>query len=211
MVPKRVFLFLNYLLIGIIIGFISNLIFFQYTTTSDTRPSAEHSIEIDASLAVVKKIRILCLINTNPANHYRALHIRETWGRYCDKLIFASTITNVNLEIIGFNTTDSHDFLWTKEAMMMQYVYKNYWHRYDWFYKADDDTFAVIENLRYLLTAYSTENPIFIGYKFFTPVHRWGYTQGGAGKTTPNSHAFSYNLFFSCANISLMMPRLCDE
>lgn len=185
-VKSLFFAHLTHFLSGVVIGLILFAVLFSEDTSySATIPPVEQNIKYvhnTEALEKIKKIRILCLLNTNPAHHYRALHIKQTWGRNCDKLIFASTLTDMNLGTIGFNVTDSHDYIWTKQTMMMQYVYKNYWHHYDWFYKADDDTFAILENLRYTLAGYSTNDPIFIGYKFHTPIHRWGYCSGGGGK-----------------------------
>lgn len=128
---------------------------------------------------------------------YPAVHVRQTWGRHCDKLIFASTTTDVNLDIIGFNVTNAHDHVWGKEKAMFQYVYKNHFHNYDWFYKGDDDTFAIVENLRYLTTQFSNEDPLILVYKFKTLDHRWRYFQGGAGKlnTLNNPNLFSFDYF----------------
>ena len=36
----------------------------------------------------------------------------------------------------------------------------------DWFMKADDDTFVVVENLKHLLSNYSTNDPIHFGHNF---------------------------------------------
>ena len=35
---------------------------------------------------------------------------------------------------------------------------------FDWYYRADDDTYAIIENLRLMLSNYSTEQPIYFGF-----------------------------------------------
>lgn len=102
-----------------------------------------------------------------------------SWGRHCDKLVFASTLTDVILNVIGFNLPDVHSFMWGREKLMLQYVSKNFGHKYDWFYKADDDTFAKMENLRLLLLSYSTVDSIYIGYKFNTTQYRWRYISGG--------------------------------
>lgn len=171
-------------LVGLVIGLILN----KFSTNDSTKSlkRAVQDVLYESKTArdfhKIKKIRILCMLNTSPWNHRRAIHIKRLWGKNCDKLLFASTITDINLGIMGFDIPDKHYYVWAKEKRMIQYVYKNFFDKYDWFYKADDDSFAIMENLRYFLHSYSSEDPLIFGYKFNTTAHRWGYFSGGAGK-----------------------------
>lgn len=47
----------------------------------------------------------------------------------------------------------------------MTYIGNNFGKKFDYFFKADDDTYVVVENLRKLLSTYNPEVPFILGYK----------------------------------------------
>ena len=51
-------------------------------------------------------------------------------------------------------------------SLTCRYVYEHYYDEADWFLKADDDTYVVMENLRYMLQSYNSSQPIYFGCKF---------------------------------------------
>jgi glycoprotein-N-acetylgalactosamine 3-beta-galactosyltransferase len=103
--------------------------------------------------------RVFCFVNTISVNKDRAQAVANTWGQRCDKLVFFSNETDTiyvgkdtareqAFDVVFIDVIADHDHLWQKHKASLQYVYDNYRHDYDWFYKADDDAYVVVENLR---------------------------------------------------------------
>ncbi len=61
----------------------------------------------------------------------------------------------------------------------MRYVYEHYFNDFDWFLKADDDTYVMIDNLRNFVSHYDSESAIYFGCKF--KLNEVIYMSGGAG------------------------------
>ena len=129
-------------------------------------------------------VRILCLVMTYPENHQkRAIHVNATWGQRCTKLLFVTSTTDQNLPTLIVNVTDGRDHLAVKTRDAFDHAYENYLADYDWFLKADDDTYVIMENLRYFLSAQDHNLPVVFG-QTFTQYMQQGYPSGGAGYVT---------------------------
>ena len=128
-----------------------------------------------------KRIRILCWIMTGPQNlDKRAIHVKKTWANRCNILIFISSTTNTSFPTIGLDVPEGREHLTGKTMQAFRYVYEHYKDDADWFMKADDDTYVILENLRYFLRDYKSSDPVYFGHHFKTIVKQ-GYYSGGAG------------------------------
>ncbi|XP_060660114.1 glycoprotein-N-acetylgalactosamine 3-beta-galactosyltransferase 1-like [Drosophila nasuta] len=151
-------------------------------TLPDVGSFHEHPYD-DTTVAdqLKKEVRILCWVMTNPNNHKKkARHVKKTWGKRCNILLFMSSGEDDELPTVKLDVGEGRENLWRKVKEAFKYVYAHHYNDADWFYKADDDTYAVIENLRYMLYPYNPETPVHFGFKF-KPFVKQGYMSGGSG------------------------------
>lgn len=144
-----------------------------------------HSHEEESSAvanALARHVRVLCWVMTNPNNiRSKAIHVNATWGRRCNVLLFMSSEEDAsNIPIIKLPVNEGRNNLWAKTKEAFKYVYRNHFNECDWFFKADDDTYTIVENMRHFLSRYNTNEPLLFGHRF-KPYVRQGYMSGGAG------------------------------
>lgn len=172
-------------LLGSLSGVLITLLIIKYLQFDEllqqtTRPILEslHEPTSVSTIDLNEEVRILCWVLTYPKNHLnKAKAVKETWGKRCNKLVFISTLPNDDLDILLVNVTEEHSQLWGKTKEGLKQVYQTYGNDYDWFLKADDDTWIFMENLRHFLYAYSSEMPIYFGCKL-KPFVKQGYMSG---------------------------------
>lgn len=140
-----------------------------------------HAGEDEVARELREKVKVLCWVMTGPKNHEKkARHVKRTWGKRCNILLFMSSKEDKALPAVALPVSEGRDNLWAKTREAYRYVWDKYKDEVDWFMKADDDTYVVVENLRYMLSAYNTSEPIAFGHKFKQFVKQ-GYFSGGAG------------------------------
>ncbi|XP_050395320.2 glycoprotein-N-acetylgalactosamine 3-beta-galactosyltransferase 1 [Patella vulgata] len=128
-----------------------------------------------------KKPKILCWVLTAPKYlDTRAKAVKTTWGKRCDKTLFFSSTANASFPTIGLNVSEGRDALPNKTIGAFTYCYEKYGQDFDWFMKADDDTYVIVENLRKFVSNYSSLDPIYFGHNFYK-YFKQGYMSGGAG------------------------------
>ena len=118
---------------------------------------------------------------TSPLNfETKAKHVKATWGKRCNKLLFMSSEANEDLPAVKLHIPEGRNFLWGKTKLAFKHIYENYFNASDWFVKADDDSYLVMENLRLLLKDYNPKSAIYLGRHFNQYIPQ-GYMSGGAG------------------------------
>ncbi|KAF8567530.1 hypothetical protein P879_08681 [Paragonimus westermani] len=125
--------------------------------------------------------KVFCWITTMPSNIVKAIAVKRTWARRCDQYLFISSEHTSDLPSVAAVSGEGRHLLWNKTKFALTYLYKHFGGKYDYFYKADDDTYVFVDNLkRLLLERFSPETPVLIGQTHLAVVPH-GYPSGGAG------------------------------
>lgn len=152
---------------------------------------------------------VFCLIFTTwKTVSTKGKTVFETWGKKCDKtklvLKFPKKIrksllkmtdldynensfidSNNLLEPANFKSEPASSYgLTEKVHLALMHIYSKY-PNYDWYLKADDDTFIFVDNLRKFLIDKDPRNPVTYGYNFLKFIPE-GYHSGGAGYVMSN-------------------------
>lgn len=123
--------------------------------------------------------RICCLILTAPNNFMkRAIAINQTWAPRCDRYYFISEFNKSILSKVELlvgdqlpiapikNIPTGYSHLTRKSALAFVFAYEHHVDDFDWFLKADDDTYLIVENLRAFLREKNSSEPVTFGYNF---------------------------------------------
>ncbi|EDW54063.1 GM18371 [Drosophila sechellia] len=153
-----------FLLLGIGIGYLITQVLvwpIMDLKSHTNRTGASTPLDID----MTEEVRVLCYVYTKPTNHKtQAQAVLETWGRRCNKLIFFSSRTDVNLTgSVELPVSPYFRESWLKTKMALKYLHDHHLNDADWFLEADDETYVVMENLRYMVYPYSPELAIYFG------------------------------------------------
>ncbi|KAG7257643.1 LOW QUALITY PROTEIN: hypothetical protein CRUP_005225, partial [Coryphaenoides rupestris] len=125
-----------------------------------------------------KKVRILCWVMTGPKNlQTKARHVKATWSRHCNVVVFMSSVDDPDFPTVGLDTKEGRDQLYWKTIRAYHYAYEHHIDEADWFLKADDDTYAIVDNLRWVLANHTPEEPVYFGRRF-KPYTKQGYMSG---------------------------------
>lgn len=131
---------------------------------------------------LAKKISILCWTYMNKESGAQIKSINSTWGSRCTKIVFLTNYQTNETNVIDIRrgaVNASIESEMIKESFRL--IYRNYSDKFDWFLKTEDDTYIVMENLRYLLYAYDPMEPLAFGHLINSSEVKQGYLANGAG------------------------------
>ncbi|KAK6740238.1 hypothetical protein RB195_008607 [Necator americanus] len=117
---------------------------------------------------VASEVYVFCWIMTDASRHRTYVRaVNTTWAQRCNKHLFVSSSDDNTLPTINLGFHKSRNS-WRKVRSMLKFVHMHYLDQYDWFLAATDDSYVILENLRYLLLQYSPQEALVFGSHIFT-------------------------------------------
>ena len=130
------------------------------TSHSGFGNSIEHCVggtqPLAASESAAQAVRVLCLVLCSANHRDRCEVVKDTWGRHCDKLVFAADFTDAALGAVDVHPMyeGTKQVTRNKLARGLQHVLADpSLSSFEWFVKADDDSFVIVDNLRRYIAA----------------------------------------------------------
>lgn len=105
-----------------------------------------------------KQVEVYCIIMVEPKNLLYWATALDTWSKHCDKPVFYTTESSKALDAVDLNEKDE----WMRLRKALQHAYENAGDL-RWFFVAHPTTFAIIENLKYLVLTKDPSEPFYLG------------------------------------------------
>ncbi|XP_040029241.1 C1GALT1-specific chaperone 1 [Gasterosteus aculeatus] len=104
------------------------------------------------------QVQVSCIIMVQPKILAYWATALDTWSKHCDKAVFYTSESTKALEAHDLNEKDD----WTRLRKALKHAYDNAG-ELRWFFVAQPTTFAIIENLKYLVLAKDPNEPFYLG------------------------------------------------
>ncbi|KAH9524969.1 Glycoprotein-N-acetylgalactosamine 3-beta-galactosyltransferase 1 [Bulinus truncatus] len=128
------------------------------------------------------KVLVLIWVMTAPSTlKTRGQAVKDTWAKRCNKVLFFSSEADPSFPAIGLNVSEGRDHLTAKSSKAWKYIYQHHMNDADWFMKTDDDSYVILENLRFFLSNRNSSEPVIFGHMFRRPGDNVTYYSGGSG------------------------------
>ncbi|EGD74086.1 hypothetical protein PTSG_05778 [Salpingoeca rosetta] len=141
-----------------------------------------------ASVATGKAHKVLCWVMAHPTKlDTKAIAVNQTWGHQCDKLLFVVAehhqplvppLDTLPLLKVNLGREESRNTLWQKSKLAWKRIIDEHAHDYDWFLRADDDSYIVFDNLRRFIQNKDPSQPQYFGRVYKSDVGDF-YSGGG--------------------------------
>ena len=140
--------------------------------------------------------KVFCAVFTHSKAHSKLHYVHNTWGKRCDKILYFSgpkdpdQVDDPKFELVYLDMVDKYERITEKTLLTFEYIYENFINEYDWFVRANDDTYIIMENLKVFLANRCSDDMSIYGkvlkYRDNGHIYNYGdnskgFLQGGSG------------------------------
>ncbi|KAB5571216.1 hypothetical protein PHYPO_G00222500 [Pangasianodon hypophthalmus] len=108
---------------------------------------------------LTKRVRVYCIIMVTPKDLMYWVTANNTWSKHCDKSVFYTSESAKVVEAVDLQEKDE----WVRMRKAIKHAYEHAGGLH-WFFIARPTTFAIIENLKYLVLVKDPSQPFYIGH-----------------------------------------------
>ncbi|KAM9795299.1 C1GALT1-specific chaperone 1 [Neosynchiropus ocellatus] len=108
---------------------------------------------------LTNQVRVYCVIMVQPKVLVYWAAAKDTWSKHCDKPVFYTSESSKALEAVDLDEKDD----WARLRKALTHAFENAGDL-RWFFIAQPTTFAIIENLKYLVLAKDPKEPFYLGH-----------------------------------------------
>ncbi|XP_028816276.1 C1GALT1-specific chaperone 1 [Denticeps clupeoides] len=113
----------------------------------------------DQMLELTNKVRVYCVIMVTPKLLLHWVATNNTWSKHCDRPVYYTSETSKVMEAVDLQEPDE----WARMRKALNHAYENAGDL-RWFFMARPTTFAIVENLKYLLIDKDPSQPFYMGH-----------------------------------------------
>lgn len=109
---------------------------------------------------LMEKVPVYCIILAKAAKHTKA--VKNTWTRHCNRALFYGSFSDDTIPVNKIASKDGWSFL----CQVLVNVWEGYRDDFKWVLISGDKTYAIIENLRYMIAGLDSNDPHYLGHAF---------------------------------------------
>ncbi|XP_036403611.1 C1GALT1-specific chaperone 1 [Megalops cyprinoides] len=124
-------------------------------------PSKEELQQLSEAqkLELSQRVRVYCVIMVQPKILQYWVAAKDTWSKHCDTAVFYTSESAKVLEAVNLEESDE----WVRLRKALSHAHENSG-ELQWFLVVRPTTFAIVENLKYLVVDKDPSQPFYIGH-----------------------------------------------
>lgn len=105
------------------------------------------------------QVPVLCLVQAKSRQQVRSVY--NNWGRHCNRLVFFGSIQDpyVPIHQVPLSVADAQ-----VTCLVLRHILRKYSGEFTWVLLVDDETFAIVENLRFYVAPLNSSAVYYLGH-----------------------------------------------